>query len=145
MPKFYQGIFKPKNPKKYIGDPSNIIYRSGLEFRFMCWLDMQPDVVSWASEELAVPYIHPVDVRTHRYFPDFIFKTKKKKTYMVEIKPSHQCVQPLLKEGKSTKKFRAESLTWMQNQAKWLAASDFCKKQGWEFKILTEKDIYGLK
>ena len=34
-----------------------------------------------------------------------------------------------------------EQLTYVKNQAKWEAATKFCNKKGWEFKILTEKDI----
>jgi hypothetical protein len=74
MAKYYQGRFKPKNPKKYMGDPTNIIYRSGWEFKLMRYLDVHPDVIEWGSEELIVPYRSPIDGRMHRYFPDFLVK-----------------------------------------------------------------------
>jgi len=35
----YKGKFKVKNPQKYKGNPSNIIYRSLMELRFMKWCD----------------------------------------------------------------------------------------------------------
>jgi len=43
--KTYKGLFKPKNPKKYNGDSTNIIYRSSWELRVMKWLDEHPKVV----------------------------------------------------------------------------------------------------
>ena len=74
----YKGLFTPRNPQKYIGDPNNIIYRSSWECRVMDWLDRNPDIISWASEEMNVPYKSPVDGRFHRYFPDFIVKVKSR-------------------------------------------------------------------
>jgi hypothetical protein len=35
----YKGIYKPTHPKKYIGDPNRIVYRSLLERRMMVYLD----------------------------------------------------------------------------------------------------------
>ena len=94
----YSGLFKPKNPQKYIGDHKNIIYRSTWECKVMNWLDQKDDVISWASEEMAIPYISPVDGRWHRYFPDFLVKVKtrtgKLKTLMVEVKPKKQTKEP---------------------------------------------------
>ena len=67
----YKGKFKPHNPFKYVGDPTNIIYRSLWELRFMRYLDSHPNVTQWASEEITIPYFSPVDKKIHRYFPDF--------------------------------------------------------------------------
>ena len=58
----YSGKFKPKNYKKYKGDPTRIIYRSLLERRFMVWCDNNENVIEWGSEELQIPYKSPVDV-----------------------------------------------------------------------------------
>ena len=52
----YQGLFKPKNPQKYVGDPNKIVYRSSWECKVMSWLDKTPEILTWASEELIVPY-----------------------------------------------------------------------------------------
>ena len=95
----YSGRFIPKNPKKYVGDYKNIIYRSTWEAKVMSWLDKNDDIISWASEELIVPYRSPVDNRMHRYFPDFMVKVRTKdgttKTMMIEVKPKKQTVQPV--------------------------------------------------
>ena len=81
----YKGIYKPTYPKKYIGDPNRIVYRSLLERRMMVYLDKNDAVEFWASEEVPIIYRSPIDYRIHRYFPDFIFKLKNGKRYMVEI------------------------------------------------------------
>ena len=94
----YKGLFTPRNPQKYVGDYKNIIYRSSWECRVMTWLDKNPDIISWASEELVVPYISPADGQRHRYFPDFLVKVKtqdgKTKTMMLEVKPKKQAQAP---------------------------------------------------
>ena len=62
----YSGRFTPRNPSKYVGDSTNIIYRSSWECRLMDWFDRNPDIVSWASEELIIPYKSPVDNKFHQ-------------------------------------------------------------------------------
>ena len=142
----YSGTFRPKNPGKYAGDPNNIIYRSTWEARVMSWLDKNDSIVTWASEEIAIPYYSPVDNKWHRYFPDFVVKVKTQngstKTMMLEVKPKKQ-TQPPEKKKRVTKQYITEVATWGVNQAKWKFATEYCKDRGWEFKILTE-DHLGL-
>ena len=88
MAKSYRGLFRPTNPKKYIGNTKQIVYRSLLERRFMRYCDLNQDILYWASEELPVRYYNPLDKKYHRYFPDFVVKTSKQKKYMIEVKPS---------------------------------------------------------
>lgn len=138
----YSGWFKPKNPKKYKGDPNNIVYRSSWELRVMKWLDEHPSIVWWASEELPIPYVSPVDNKVHRYFPDFVAKVKqagKETTMVLEVKPYKQTQKPTQK--RQTKRFLQEVVTYAVNQEKWRAADLFCKEHGWQFKILTEKEL----
>ena len=140
----YSGLFKPSNPQKYIGDHTNIVYRSSWEVKVMDWLDRNPDVVSWQSEEIIVPYKSPVDGRYHRYFPDFVIKVKTKenklKTMMLEVKPDKQTKEPE-KRKRVTKQYINEVVTWGVNQAKWKAAEEYCLDRGWEFKIITEHHL----
>ena len=144
--KTYKGFFKPKNPKKYNGNPDNIIYRSSWEVRVMKYFDEHPDVIWWASEELSIPYYNPVDKRMHKYYPDFIVKMKKRNglvmTYVIEVKPYSQTQQPERK--RKTQKFIQESVTYVVNQSKWKAADEFCQEHGWKFQILTEREL-GIK
>ena len=124
----YKGRFKPQNPKKYKGDPNNVIYRSSWELRVMKYLDNQPKVEWWASEEMFVRYRSPIDERIHRYYPDFVVKTKEK-TFMLEVKPFHQTQKP--KQKRKTKKFLQEAATYAVNQQKWRAADMFCQEHGY--------------
>jgi|TARA_R110000868_G_scaffold119046_1_gene315416 hypothetical protein len=139
----YKGWFRPKNPKKYKGDATNVVYRSNWELRVMKHFDEDPNVLWWASEELVIPYRSPIDQRMHRYFPDFIArvrqKTGKEKTIVIEIKPEKQTKKPIQK--RQTRRFLEEAATYAINQEKWRAADIFCQKEGWDFMVLTEKDL----
>lgn len=134
-------------PEKYEGDPTNIVMRSSWETRFASWCDKNPSVIKWLSEETIIPYRCPTDNRIHRYFVDFKIKVKtrdnKIKTYLVEVKPLSQTVPPEY-PGRQTKKYLTESVTYIKNQAKWKAANEYCKDRGYEFVIITEKEL-GLK
>lgn len=140
----YSGRFTPKNPAKYVGDHKNIIYRSSWEARVMSWLDQNESIISWNSEEVIIPYISPVDNRYHRYFPDFLVKVKTKdgsfRTMMLEVKPKKQTIQPE-PQKRVTKKYITEVTTYVVNEAKWKAATEYCLDRGWDFKILTEHDL----
>lgn len=144
----YKGKFHPKFPKKYKGDITNIIYRSLWERSVMRKLDENPNVLLWMSEELIVPYISPKDGKLHRYFPDFLVKVKTKdnkiKVSMIEVKPYKETIPPKppkTKRGKGPQRFLEESVTYAVNHAKWKAAVQYCEKNNWEFKIMTEKQI----
>ena len=140
MRKSYKGIYRPTYPRKYVGNPNMIVYRSLLERRFMHYCDQNPDILVWASEELPVRYYNPLDKKFHRYFPDFIIKTTKNKKYMIEIKPSRQCVKPKIGKRK-TKSYMRESYEYIKNKAKWQAAKAYCVNNNMEFKLLTEKNL----
>lgn len=141
---FHKRKYKPQNPEKYLGDPSNIIMRSSWEVRFAIWCDKNPKVLRWQSEETVVPYRCPTDNKIHRYFIDFRVQVKDKndllKTYLVEIKPEEQTKPPNY-PGKRTKKYLTESFYFIKNQAKWEAAKNFAKDRGWDFIVLTEKHL----
>ena len=140
----YKGKFTPQNPKKYMGDSANIIYRSMWERRCMKYFDNNPGVIQWSSEEIVIPYKSPIDNRFHRYFPDFYLKYKDNTGKMiekvVEIKPAKQVQEPKVQKRK-TKKYVTEVVNYAKNQAKWMAAEEFCKDRKWKFQILTEKEL----
>jgi hypothetical protein len=145
--KTYKGKFSPNNPKKYKGDPTNIIYRSLWERKVMVWLDENQNIIEWSSEEIAIPYRSPMDGRIHRYFADFVVKAKMPdgsiKTLMLEVKPLAQTKEPK-KQSKKTKRYITEVTTWAVNQQKWRMAEEYCLDRGWEFKLVTEKEL-GIK
>jgi len=145
MAKYYQGKFKPKNPDKYKGDPTNIIYRSRWELVVMSKLDAHPDVIEWSSEEIIIPYRSPIDNRIHRYYPDFFMRRKDKdgktKAFLIEVKPKAQTVPPKV-QTKATKRYINEVATWGVNSAKWKMAEQYCADRGWEFIKITEDDLF---
>lgn len=146
MPKYYQGTFKPRNPEKYRGDPTNIVYRSGWELRLMSHFDLHQDVVWWSSEERIIPYRSPLDNRVHRYFPDFLINKRgpdgKTETVMIEVKPRSQTEAPV-RQSTQSRKYLKEVMTYGVNQAKWQAAEEYCRDRGWKFVVLTENEIFG--
>ena len=145
----YKGFFRPKNPNKYKGDPTNIVYRSLWEFKLMSYLDVHPEVVEWSSEEFCIPYRSPIDGKIHRYFPDFKVKKKttdgKTEVVVIEVKPRAQSIPPApCTTKKPTKKYLREVMTYSINEAKWKAAINFCKDKQWKFMVMTEKEL-GIK
>ena len=143
----YKGKYKPSYPKKYKGDPNNIVYRSLWERKFMVYCDNNQNILEWGSEEVIVPYRSPIDNRYHRYFPDFYIKVKESngmiKKMIIEIKPFKQCIEPKVKQRK-TKGYIYEVVEYAKNQAKWNAAKEWCLDRGYEFQVLTEHDL-GIK
>ena len=141
----YKTVYKPINESKYVGDPTNIICRSLWERRVCKYMDTNENIVRWGTEEIAIPYISPMDNRVHRYFPDFIAKIKtnegKTKIKVIEVKPHKQTLQPE-KKKKTKRTYLKECTTYSVNVAKWKAAREFCEKRGWEFTILTEKELF---
>ena len=143
----YKGKFRPSIPKKYVGDYRNIIYRSLWELKFMKYCDSNQNILEWGSEEFFIPYTSPVDGKRHRYYPDFYIKVKEStgqvKKYVNEIKPKKQCIEPK-PQKKKTKGYIYEVCEYAKNQAKWKAASEYCKDRMVEFKVLTENEL-GIK
>ena len=128
-----------------MGNPTNIIYRSLMERRFMEWCDSNDKCYKWSSEEVVIPYISPIDNKQHRYFPDFLIQTPKG-WFLIEVKPLTQSRPPkkLVVENLELKKKRRyikSVQTWLVNEAKWKAATKVCEKKGWSFQILTEKQL----
>jgi len=140
----YRGKYYPSFPRKYKGDPTNIIYRSLWERKFMVYCDKNTSILEWGSEEIALPYISPHDSRIHRYFPDFYIKvqenTGKIKRYLIEVKPLKQTTKPK-KPKRQTKGYIREAFEYARNQAKWKAAREYCADRMWEFKVITEKEL----
>ena len=144
----YSGRFKPKNYKKYKGDPTKVFYRSLWERRFMVYCDDNPNILEWGSEEIIIPYKSPLDKKVHRYFPDFyvkyINKDKQVVREIIEVKPKKHLSPP--KEPKRrTKRYLNEVATYIKNQAKFKAAEEYCKDRRYGFRILTEDQLLPKK
>ena len=139
MPKFAQGKFNVKNPDKYVGNKMPT-YRSSWEFAFMRFCDEHTSVAQWASEAIKIPYRHPFTGKHTVYVPDFFIvyvdKKGKQKVELIEVKPASQSFHERV--GKS----KQNQSAWVVNQAKWSAASTWCKQKGIFFRIVTEDDIF---
>ena len=141
----YKGKYRPKRPKKYKGDPTQIIYRSLWERKFMEYCDLNESISQWQSEEFWIPYKSPLDNKIHRYFPDFFIKYRdargKTRNVVIEVKPAKQLKMPKKNPKKRTKSWAYEVQTYVVNQAKWKAAESYCADRKYEFKIMTEKEL----
>lgn len=137
--KFSQGVYKIKNPEKYIGTglPK---YRSSWERTFMLFCDNNPSIEKWASESVKIPYKDPLTGKATVYVPDFLIiyldKNLKKHAELIEIKPSNQMI--LEKVGKNP----YNQAQYVKNMAKWAAATNFCKRNGLKFRVINENDIF---
>lgn len=143
--------FKPKNPKKYVGDVNNITMRSSWEKKFALWCDNNPSVLQWNSEGIPIQYWHSVDNKIRRYYIDFFVKLKTKDGSIaklaIEVKPASQKnapIPPKRKTAKSQQRYIDECLTYQQNQDKWKAAEQWCKQNGFRFLVMTEYEL-GIK
>lgn len=139
MGNWAQGIFTPKNSQKYVGNHKPK-YRSGWELTFMNFCDGNDNVIYWASEAMAIPYINPLTGKRSNYIPDFfvVYQNKhgKQIAEVVEIKPKKQS---LIESRKASAKDRAVVAV---NHAKWAAAMAYCKAQGFTFRVITEDDLF---
>ena len=144
----YKGKYQLKNPSKYKGNPTLVIYRSLWERSYMKKLDLNENILEWSSEEIALPYKSPLDDRIHKYYPDFYVKERLSdgtiKKYIVEIKPKKQTLEPKVPKRK-TKGYLYEVMEYAKNQAKWEVAEEWCADRGYEFKVLTENELFGYK
>jgi len=141
---YKQGIFNPKNLNKYKGSLP-IIYRSGLELKTFRYLDNNPNVITWGSESIVIPYQSPADGKIHRYFVDVVAALKSKdgtiKKLLIEIKPEKQTRPPVESTKKKQKTMIYEKYQWAVNQAKWEAARAWCKTKGYIFVIMNETHL----
>ena len=135
-----QGKFKPKNPNKYKGDPSNIVYRSSWELTVFRYLDSNPAIIQWASEEFFVPYRHPLTNKISRYFPDVYLKYRNSANTITEtvweVKPKKQTQPPRIPKRK-TKTWKYQAEQYVINDAKWKACKKYCDKRGYNFQLIT--------
>lgn len=148
MKNIRQGYYIPLNPKKVIGDPKKIYYRSSWEKKLMYKLDVSDYILKWGSEIVKVKYVSPKDKKIHNYYTDFIVVTRNKENpkennvTIIEVKPHSQQFKPRKGVRKKESTYLNELVTYGVNQAKWEAARTFCKNRGWEFKVMTEKQLF---
>jgi len=152
-----QGYFTPKFPDKYIITEKSITkgngirYMSGWERMFFDFCDLNPNVLSWNSEGIQIPYISPLDNRQHTYYPDVYLEVRRAdgsvEKSLVEIKPNAERMppkEPKKKTEKSKARYMKQCQTFLVNQAKWEQAERFCNDNGITWKIMDEYSL-GIK
>lgn len=137
--KYSQGVYKLKNPQKYIGSKTPV-YRSSWEFTFMSFCDNNPAIHEWASECVKIPYRDPLTGKASIYIPDFLVKYVDKNTKqhveLIEIKPMRQTMREHV--GKNP----YNQAQYVKNIAKWEAAGSWCRNRGIRFRVVNENDIF---
>lgn len=126
-----------KNKAKYMGDYHNVTARSSWERSAFNWCETNPNVVKWASENISIPYVNPVDKKTHKYIMDLMIWWKDGRISIVEIKPKYQ-TKPPATQMRKTKKYIQEAYEYIKNESKWKSAKRLAEVRGWQFEIWTE-------
>jgi hypothetical protein len=136
---YYQGHYEPRNPGKYRG-ALPIRYLSQWELAVMRLLDLHPAVVLWSSESLQVPYVNALTGKPSVYYPDFMVvyqdKEGKKHQEILEIKPASQTYPDM-----AVSKRDRQAL--IVNICKWKGMQEWCSKNNFTFRVLTEFEIFG--
>lgn len=162
---YLQGEYVPKNPNKCLnlqmkesllktgkGNVSNLPFaRSSWEKRIFSWCDCNDNIKRWGSECFAIEYIMP-DKSLHKYYPDIYFEAVdvegNERKILAEVKPNFQTQQPRppkTKNARSLMKYKTEVDTYVRNMHKWKFAQMWAEDRGMEFRLITEKELFGDK
>lgn len=131
------GKYFPLNISKYEGREVPI-YKSSLEHRMMMYLDKNPAIIKWNYEPTSIKYFDKVRNKVRRYYIDFtaiVQVNNIQKKVWLEVKPENETVKP-----KNPNNIRA-NVTYLTNCCKWDAASKLAKSYGYEFHLITEKQL----
>lgn len=108
-------------------------------------LDNNPNILTYGSESIVLPYTSPLDGKLHRYFVDMVATLRDKngniKKLLIEVKPYKQLSPPVFSNRKSQSTLLYENKQYALNMAKFSAAKQWCKKNNYTFLILTEREI----
>lgn len=138
MAAFSKGKYTPKNPSKYVGKKLPT-YRSSWEAKFMEFCDDHPNILTWDSENIKIPYVHPLTGLISNYTPDFMVQyidmNGKEHVELIEIKPKSQSTN----EAARSKKDKIDVAI---NAAKWESAAGWAAQRGIRFKVINESQIF---
>lgn len=156
--KYNQGIFIPVNKDKVIkmNSQGGLYYRSSLEKKMMIYLDRNENIKSWGAEHLRVPYekteynnkTQSLETTSHGYYPDFYYELIRPdgsiSRVIAEVKSSNETTEPKLPTSptsKQLKNFEYALKMWNKNLSKWKYMIEYCERKGFEFIIITEKNL----
>lgn len=148
-----QGWYGIKNPSKFRKPmdeymqsyrDGKVQYKSSLEQKAFRYADINPKIVNWSVEPFHVKYVKPTDNKYHRYFIDMFLEFENGQKFIVEVKSKGETTYPK-KPSKNTQKamlrYKEAVMTYMINESKWKAATEFANKNGCKFIILTEDQL----
>lgn len=157
MVNIHLGKYNVKNKNKYMGcydwklkgiTKNNPIPKSSWEKRVMSFCDYNKKVIRWGYEIIIVPY-YDIDSKMHKYYLDFYVElydnNNNIRKCLVEVKPIKDARMPKKPKNnnkKALKRYMYERRSYIKNFNKWHAADNFCKKNGLEFVVLTERQIF---
>lgn len=74
--KYHQGMYDPNQLSKYYNSCKNepVIYRSGLEQKFIRFCENSTSIAKWASEPIKIPYFNRLNKKQQNYYPDYIIE-----------------------------------------------------------------------
>jgi len=145
--RFHQGYHHLENPDKLIGYYNmklGIIYRSGLELKFIQVLDSSSKCKRWSyeSDDLIISYLNPVKQKICSYYPDFyvemVGNSNKLTKYIIEVKSRKDTEKPDREKYKSKEKYLYQLAISAVTEAKRKAAVEFCKNKGMRYEYITE-------
>jgi len=146
--KYNQGKYQLRNPEKYKGNPSEVIYRSSWEFAFCNYLDNDSTIIKWSCEQPVITY-QDLRNKVHRYYPDFYYEKLTNDVdgmvkVIVEIKPRTELYPPTRPKNETAKaleNYEYAVRTHIKNKLKWSAADEYAIKRGMKFVIITEDHL----
>lgn len=141
------GEFVPKNKEKYIGKAAKLVYRSSWELNALEFFDNNPNVKKWSYEDIKIQYLKPMPDGSFKlsfYIPDayveYVTRKGEYRSELLEIKPLKQTRRS---RARNVNQKMYENYVHAVNLAKWQAASVWAESRGIEFKIVTERSIFG--
>ena len=155
-PQHYKsGYYKPLNESKIVGNSTDIVFRSSLEYKFCIYVDNSDKVIKWGSEVVKVPYIS-YDGKQHNYIIDFYVEIKNPNNptgyerLLIEVKPHAESMRiinneppkkPTVITPKSLKNWEYSIKEFAKNKQKWIYAQEYARLKGMKFLVVTDKMI----
>ncbi len=159
----YKSIFKPKNPRKYIGaNIHKIVCRSTWEVGLAKYCDTNSTVKAWSLESVIIPYIDKLCIKQRKYYMDFYIEMQTGNKLLIEVKPHNQTYAPggfkkkyleiqgllnespnLIHDPRVQKKY-GQVIQFAKNRDKWNTANKFANDHNMTFQIWTEHTLRKL-
>lgn len=119
----------------YKGKKKVIELLSSWEFKAVKYLEQLfklKRIDGWSSEENVFEYLYSLDNKMHKYYMDFGI-IKGDRVIFVEVKPRAETIAPKkpkdFKNDKQQRNYQGRVQTFIKNQDKWNAVTNWCKEQ----------------